>query len=94
MPNLTLEEQKEIYARELAAYTLRQWKAACDSLDGTKKGEDGSSSTSTTSDEYENSQTDGNSKAQTLHTTDCVQVVDFARISPKPGDVASHNAVH
>jgi hypothetical protein len=72
MPNLTLEEQKETYARELAAHTLRQWKAVCDSLDGTKKvGQDASSSTSTTPDEYDNSQTDGNLKAQTPHDADC-----------------------
>jgi hypothetical protein len=68
--NTTLEEQKETYARELAAHTLRQWNAVRGSLDGTKKGEDASSSTSTTPDENDHLRININSKAQVPHNAD------------------------
>jgi hypothetical protein len=72
MAHTTLEEQKEMYARELAAYTLRQWNAVRKSLDGTKKDEDTSSSTSTTPAGHNNLRKDRNSNAQTPHNADGV----------------------
>jgi len=93
MANLTIEEQKETYARELAAYTFRQWNAVRKSLDGTQKdGEDPSSSTSVTSNEYDNLPTDGNSKPRNSHNTDGVEAVDFTRTSPDV--VMSQKFVH
>lgn len=70
MAHTTIEEQKEAYARELAAHTLQQWNAIRRSLDGEKSGEDSSSSTSTTPDEYDHLRTGGNSKVQTPHNAD------------------------
>jgi len=70
MAHTTLEEQKEAYARELAAHTLRQWNAIHRSLDGGKSSEDNSSSILTTPDEYDHLGTDGNSKVQTPHNAD------------------------
>jgi hypothetical protein len=71
MANLTLEKQKETYARELAAHTLRQWNAVRKKLDGANKtGEDTSSSTSTTSDGYDGSLTDVNATAKTPRDAD------------------------
>ncbi|KIM84519.1 hypothetical protein PILCRDRAFT_6165 [Piloderma croceum F 1598] len=86
MAHTTIEEQKEAYARELAAHTLRQWNAIRRSLDGGKSGEDASSSTSTTPDEYSHLGTDGNSKAQTPHNADGVETADYAHIQSNPGD--------
>jgi hypothetical protein len=69
MAHATMEEQKEAYARELAAHTLRQWNAIRRSLDGGKSSEDASSSASTTPDEGHLG-TDGNPKVQTPHNAD------------------------
>lgn len=68
MANLTIEEQKETYARELAAYTLRQWNAVRKSTQ--KDGEDPSSSTSVMSNEYDSPTGGSDSKPQNLHNTD------------------------
>lgn len=64
MGNTTLEEQREIYARDLAAHTLRQWNAVRRSLDGAKKGEDTLGSTSNKPDMRGNLQTERNSTTQ------------------------------
>jgi hypothetical protein len=65
MTSLTVEEQKEKYSRELAAHTLRQWNAVRGSLNGMKKSAIDSSSPMSTPEEFDNSQADRDSKAQT-----------------------------
>ena len=58
-----VERQKQLYARELAAHTLRQWNTISDSNDGTKGSEaDAASSVGTVSDDDARLPTDKNQR--------------------------------
>jgi len=74
MAGQTVERQKQLYSRELAAHTLRQWNTVHKSNDGAKRDEENTASSfGTLSDDDVPLRTD-----KKTHSPGGVHVIDFA----------------